>query len=367
MNEIVFNPSPKPTIGVELELQILSRPFLCLTSLGAEILDEVPLSFQTKIKPEFIQSMVEINTDICADLPQVEQDLSATYRYLETLAEKKDALIYASSLHPFSCGKDQQVSKNPRYERIMEELQMVGTRFITQGFHVHIGMPNAEAAIEVTNAMRIYLPMLLSLTTSSPFYEGVDTGLYSYRTKLFEALPLAGMPDSLTGWNGYVQLVETMRQCEIIQSFRDLWWDVRPHPDFGTVEVRVCDIPSFFPDILAMVALIQALAVLLSEEQKCLLPNIQVLRANKWQAARRGLEGAFVDPIQNKRIYMLDAILALYETLKPIAKNLGSLAYFEDIETILQRKTSAHLQRQLHREGRTLQEVIQTVYQKFWK
>ena len=148
----------------------------------------------------------------------------------------------------------------------MKELQIVGKNFISQGLHVHIGIDDREKAMQVNNTLRIYLPLLLALSVSSPIFEGEDTGLYSYRTKLFEALPLAGMPDYLKDWNHFVQLTEQLQRAGIIKSVKDLWWDVRPHPGFGTVEIRVSDIPINFKAILALVALIQALVVKIKKE-----------------------------------------------------------------------------------------------------
>jgi carboxylate-amine ligase len=366
MIELNYNKSPNPTIGVELELQILCSRTLALSSRASEILSAVEPLYQAKIKQEFLQSMVEITTGICKNVAEVEADLSETYRHLEKLAEKFNTFIYAASLHPFSTGDDQMLTDHPRYRRIMDELQLVGIRFITQGLHVHIGVDSEEKAIQTANTMRVFLPLLLALTTSSPFYEGRDTGLYSYRTKLFEALPLAGMPDDLQGWQGYIDLVERLIHGGIIESFRDLWWDVRPHPDFGTVEIRVCDIPSSMRDILALTAMIQALVVSLSEKKGHILPHIQILRANKWQAARHGLEGVFVDPLHFERMSVTEAVLELYRFVEPAARELGSLSYLEGIKEILQKKTSAHLQKQLVAEGKCLQEVVQIVNREFW-
>jgi len=148
----------------------------------------------------------------------------------------------------------------------MKDLQIIGRRFITLGLHVHIGVDNYEKVIKVNNALRIYLPLLLALSTSSPFFEGEDTELYSYRTKLFESLPLTGMPDHLTDWNHFVQLTILLENAGVIKSVKDLWWEVRPHPGFGTVEIRVCDIPVTLKEILALVALIQALVITIQNE-----------------------------------------------------------------------------------------------------
>jgi carboxylate-amine ligase len=368
MAQLVFNPSPSHTIGVELEIQIISNKGLALAQKASEILSSVDPQFMLKIKPEFIQSMVEINTSICQNLKDVDRDLTESYKYLEEKAQALNTSLHCTSLHPFSPGSEQHLTDHPRYRRIMNELQLVGIRFITQGFHVHIGIDSGEKAIRATDNIRNFLPILLALTTSSPFYESLDTGLLSYRTKLFEALPLAGMPETLNSWQAYVALEDTLIRGSIIESFKDLWWDVRPHPDYGTVEVRVCDIPSSMKDILALTAMIQALVVILAEEDRRYpIPHIQILRANKWQAARHGLDGIFVDTIKNTKMSLKEAAQELYNFVEDMSRSLGSIDYLKGIKDIIQRKTSAHAQRKLYAQGMSFQDIIKITQEGFWQ
>ena len=200
---IKFNSSPKPTIGVEIELQLIDKNNFDLKNISSKVLANVDKKFSNNIKCELIESMVEINTNICSNVDEVERDIIKTLNHLDDILKNYDAELNCTSLHPFAIGKKQIITDNPRYRRIMNDLQMVGRRFISQGLHVHIGINESEKAIKVNNALRIYLPLLLALSTSSPFFEGEDTGLHSYRTKLFEALPLAGMPDYLNNWNHF--------------------------------------------------------------------------------------------------------------------------------------------------------------------
>ncbi len=362
MERIDFNRSPDPTIGVELEIQILDAETYELTSLGQEILDRVSPVFREKIKPEFIQSMVEINTGICSTVADVEKDLLATYAHLDEITEELGATLYATSLHPFSKGSEQTVAPHPRYERIMNELQLVGRRFISQGLHVHIGVDDEEKVIKINNNLRIYLPILLALTTSSPFYETLDTGLLSYRAKLFDALPLAGMPDSLDDWEEYETLMALLRKSGIIESVKDIWWDVRPHPDFGTIEIRICDLPYSMRDILAVVALVQALVIALADQYENPEPHLQVLRSNKWQAARYGLDGSYVDPFFGNKFTFREAAISLYRHVKPISEDLKSTDYLDQIPEILERSTGAHIQKRLYQEeGKSFPEMIRTI------
>jgi len=361
MERLNFNRSPSPSIGVEIELQILDQETLELVSMAPEILQYVPDSMKGKIKPEFIQSMIEINTGICKSVDEVEKDLRGTFLVLSEMADRLGCTLYAASLHPFSKVADQKVSNHKRYRRIMNELQMVGRRFISQGLHVHIGVDEEEKVIKINNNMRIYLPILLALSTSSPFYESEDTGLMSYRIKLFESLPLAGMPDSLNDWEEFSLLVGLLQKSSIIESVKDIWWDVRPHPDFGTIEIRICDLPYCMKDILAITALIQSLVIAIAEQYENPEPHMQILRSNKWQAARYGLEGMYVDPFFARKYTMREAAMNLYRYVRPIAEELDSMKYIDEIPTILERHTGAHLQRHLYQETGSFRDMIKTL------
>jgi carboxylate-amine ligase len=362
VEKLTFNKSPAPTIGVELEIQILDSETYELTPLAPEIQKLVPDSLSLRIKPEFIKSMVEINTGICSTVSDVERDLTDTFNYLNNITEGLGAKLYSTGLHPFSRAADQMVSDKPRYKKIMDELQLVGRRFISQGLHVHIGVDDEEKVIRVNNNLRIYLPVLLALSTSSPFYESVDTGLMSYRAKLFEALPLAGMPDSLDDWEAFNELVDLLTKSGTIESVKDIWWDVRPHPDFGTVEVRICDVPYCMRDILAITALIQALVLTLAEQYDNPEPHMQILRTNKWQAARYGLEGQYIDPFSGRKCSMREAAVNLYRYVKPVSEMLKSAAYLDEIPEILKRSTGAHIQKQLYySNGNNFIEMIRTI------
>ena len=363
---IKFNSSPDPTIGVEIELQLVDNKNLNLNNISKKILSNIKKEFSDNIKCELIESMIEINTNICSNIEEVEKDIKKTLTYLSDILKDYETDINCTSLHPFAIGKKQIITENLRYKRIMKDLQMVGKRFISQGLHIHIGINNPEDAIKVNNALRIYLPLLLALTTSSPFFEGEDTGLHSYRTKLFEALPLAGMPDYLINWNHFENLTEQLEEAGIINSVKDLWWDVRPHPGFGTVEVRVCDIPINFKEIIAIVALIQSLVVTLIKKEPIPDTHIQILQSNKWQAARYGLEGVFVDPKNFKKIDIKKAIENLFLLVEPTMNSLGSKKYLAALEKILNNNTGSTKQRNLYNKSKNFQYVINNLKEEFY-
>ena len=364
---IKFNSSLEPTIGVEIELQLVAKNNLDLNNISSKVLANVDKEFSDKIKCELVESMIEINTDICSNVDESEKDIKKTINYLEEILKNYESELSCSSLHPFAIGKNQIVTDNDRYKRIMNDLQMVGKRFISQGLHIHIGIGDAERAIKINNALRIYLPLLLSLSTSSPFFEGEDTGLHSYRTKLFEALPLAGMPDYLNSWKHFENLTEHLEGAGIINSVKDLWWDVRPHPGFGTVEIRVCDIPINFTEIIALVALIQALVVTLINLDPYPDTHIQILQSNKWQAARYGLEGVHVDPINFQKISIKKAIENLFLLVQPTMSYLGSEKYLDNLEEILNSSTGSTTQRKLYNKSKDFKNVIRALIEQFYQ
>ena len=311
--------------------------------------------------------MIEINTNICSNIDDVEKDIRKTLNHLDNILNNHDSELNCTSLHPFAIGKKQIVTDNPRYKRIMNDLQMVGRRFISQGLHVHIGINESEKAIKVNNALRTYLPLLLTLSTSSPFFEGEDTGLHSYRTKLFEALPLAGMPDYLNNWNHFENLTEQLQDAGIIKSVKDLWWDVRPHPGFGTVEIRVCDIPINFKEIIALVALIQALVVKLINTEPQHDTHIQILQSNKWQAARYGLDGVFVEPKTFKKLTMRKAIENLFNLVETTSTSLGTKKHINILDKILDVGTGSTKQRRLYNSSRNFGYVLKTLKEQFYQ
>ena len=294
---IVFSPSLHYTLGVEIEFQIVDQTSYALVPLAPKLKSLAPELLKSRISKELINAILEIQTGICSTVTVVENDLLRTCSLAEELAEDNGCLLYAASLHPFARADEQEKSDDSRYQKILSELQYIGRRFISQGLHVHVGVPDGNAAVRVCNVIQGYLPVFLALSTSSPYFQGEDTGLMSYRTKLFEVLPLSGGYEFIRDWNHFAEEVETLIGYGIIGGIKDLWWDARPSPQFGTVEVRVCDLPTRFRDILAIVSLIQAVvAWIVEEDVGSVRLNPYILRANKWQSLRYGLHGRFVDP-----------------------------------------------------------------------
>lgn len=366
-----FHESEKYTLGVEIELQTLDKASWELAPLAPQILESAPSILARRLSPEFIQSILEIQTAICFSIEDVENDLMQTVSMAEELAEYHGCRLFSASLHPFARHKNQILTTNNRYKRIMDELQIVGRRFISQGFHVHVGVADGEVAIKVCNRIQAYLPILLVLTCSSPFSGGRDTGLMSYRTKLFEALPLAGHYSYFANWQGLVDEVEQLQHAGVVDGLKDLWWDTRPNPGYGTVEIRICDLPIRFGDILAITGVIQALVATIAESDTKAAPlNPYMLQANKWQAARHGLEGAYVDPsgfLASKRIPYREAVQRLRAMIDPMTRRLGSYSYVEGVRRILEGGTGSDFLRERYAASRDFTKVIESLQREFWQ
>lgn len=370
MIQVEFLPSDPFTLGVELEFQILDPDDLDLVPRAEHLFARMPSPENEKIAYEFLQSIFEVQTGICSSVDEVEEDLRHTVKAAEEAASACGCFLFAAGIHPFARPELQIVTDNERYAVIMEELQYVGRQFIPQGLHVHVGMPDRATAIQVCDVIQAYLPLFLALSTSSPYFKGQDTGFHSYRTKLFEALPLAGMADFLGSWEGYEHQILMLNQAGIIHEIRDLWWEVRPSPYFGTVEVRICDMPSRFSDILALTAIIQALTIYIAEEQiQQRRINPQVLGYNKWQAARHGLAGKFNDPLQllaEEQLFISEAVDRLMDLLGPVMQRAGSEKWRGHIQHIQEKGTSADRQRHLVAKYETFKKMILQLYTEFW-
>ena len=367
---ITFSSSQGYSLGVEIEFQIIDQSNFNLVPLGPTLQQMAPKILQPRISQELIKSILEIQTGICRNLRDVENDLLQTCSLAEELAADHDCLLYAASLHPFARADEQERSSDARYQAILQELQIIARRFISQGLHVHVGVPDGSSAIQVCNAIQPLLPLFLALSTSSPYFQGEDTGLKSYRTKLFESLPLAGGYEFLEHWDHFSQEVSTLINYGVIQGPRDLWWDARPNPQFGTVEVRICDLPSRFKDILAIVAMIQAVVAWIIEKNIHVSAlNSYLLKANKWQALRHGLEGRFIDPtgyLFEDAVEYKAAVYHLVDRIKMYSNTLNSEPYLAEIENIIIDGTGADKQRRIYRESGDFTEVVRVSQQDFW-
>jgi carboxylate-amine ligase len=350
------------TLGIEEEFQIVDPESRELRSHVTEFLDEGKMILGEQIKPEMIQSMIEVGTGICKNIQEARADISRLRGIISMLARKKGLEIAAASTHPISRWQDQKIFEDERYEVLVQELQSVARSLLIFGLHVHVGMADRERAIHIMNAARYFLPHLLALSTSSPFWMGLNTGLKSYRSEIFKQFPRTDIPDHFDSYSSFERYVQLLVKTKCIDDGKKIWWDVRPHPFFPTLEFRVCDIPTRVDDTIAIAALIQAIVAklnkLIDKNLGFRLYRRMLVQENKWRAVRWGLDGKMIDFGKQKEVPVRDLIMELLEFVDDVLDDLGSRKEVEHIHTILERGTSADEQLQIYRETNDLKAVV---------
>jgi carboxylate-amine ligase len=315
-----------------------------------------------KVKPEMIQSMIEVGTGICKNIQEARTDITRLRAIISSLARKKGLAIVAASTHPISHWKDQQIFDDSRYKLLVDELQMVASSLLIFGLHVHVGVADNERRIHLMNAARYFLPHVLALTTSSPFWLGINTGLKSYRSEVFKKFPRTDIPDHFDSYSSFERYVNLLVSTGCIDNGKKIWWDVRPHPFFPTLEFRVCDIPTRVDDTIAIAALFQALVCklerLIDKNLGFRLYRRMLIQENKWRAVRWGLDGKMIDFGKQKEVPVRDLILELLEFVDDVLDELDSRKEVEHIHTILERGTSADEQLKVFQETNSLEAVV---------
>jgi carboxylate-amine ligase len=357
------------TLGIEEEFQIVDPETRELKSHVSEILDEGKLLLGEKIKPEMIQSMIEVGTGVCANIQEARDDISKLRCIISTLARKKGMEIVAASTHPFSKWSEQEIYDGDRYKLLVDELQMVARSLLIFGLHVHVGVPDLERRIHIMNAARYFLPHVLALTTSSPFWLGFNTGLKSYRSEVFKKFPRTEVPDHFESYPQYQGYVDLLVKMNCIQDGSKIWWDVRPHYKFPTLEFRVCDIPTRVDDTIAVAALFQAIVAklhrLIDNNLGFRIYHRRLILENKWRAIRYGLDGKLLDLGKQKEVPVKDLIRELLEFVDDVVDPLDSRKEIEHIHTILDRGTSADEQLKVWEDSdRELTAVVDMLVQR---
>jgi carboxylate-amine ligase len=309
-----------------------------------------------------IQSMIEVGTGICKDIKEARRDITNLRGILSGLVRNKGLEIVAAGTHPFSHWQDQKIFENARYELIVEENQMIARSLLTFGLHVHVGVADPERAIQIMNAVRYMLPHVLALSTSSPFWLGVHTGLKSYRSEVFTRMPRTGIPDHFESDSAFQRYVRLLVETGCIDDGKKIYWDVRPHPFFPTLEFRICDIPTRVDDTIAIAALFQALVAkvnkLLDQNLTFRLHHKMLIEENKWRAVRYGLDGKMIDFGKSREVPVRDLIRELLEFIDDVVDELGSREEIGHIYTILERGTSADEQLQVWRDTGDIKAVV---------
>ena len=352
----------KYTLGIEEEFQIVDPHTRELRSHVSEFLEEGKMILGEKIKPEMIQSMIEVGTGICKDIQEARADITRLRAIISSLARNKGLEIVAASTHPISHWQDQEIFDDDRYALLVQEIQMVARSLLIFGLHVHVGMEDRERAIHIMNAARYFLPHVLALTTSSPFWLGHNTGLKSYRSEVFKKFPRTDIPDHFDSYSSFERYINLLVKTGCIDNGKKIWWDVRPHPFFPTLEFRICDIPSRVDDTIAIAALFQAIVCkldrLIEKNLGFRLYRRMLVQENKWRAVRWGLDGKMIDFGKQKEVPTRDLILELLEFVDDVLDDLDSRKEVEHIHTILERGTSADEQLRIYEETGDLRAVV---------
>jgi YbdK family carboxylate-amine ligase len=350
--KVPFNPSQRASLGVEWELELVDHETGELTSGATSILAQLapePGVEHPKAKHELLESTIEIITGICTTVAEACADLQGTLDEVKGAAAERGLDVMCSGTHPMTDWMTQEISPNPRYAQLVETMQWLARRLQIFGVHVHIGVRSIDKAIPINNALTAYVPHFLALSASSPFWVGTDTGLASARSKVFENLPTAGLPYTMSGWDDFEDYLETLISTQTIQSIREVWWDVRPHPNFGTVELRVCDGLPTLEEIGVVAAHTQCLVETMDRQLDTgyvlPVPKAWVVRENKWRAARYGLDAELIlDDHGHRIVPVRQALLDLADDLMPTARKLECEKELSRIEHVL--SVGASYQRQ---------------------
>ena len=370
---ITWNPSRGASLGVEWELQLIDCRTRMLRQDAREVLAELPGLSEggevPRLRHELMQSTIEVVTGICSTVSEAKDDLAATISQLERITDTRGTMLACAGTHPVSDWRDAKMAPIQRYAELVEQLQWLARRIQTFGVHVHVGIRDGSKAIPIVNALAAYLPHFLALTASSPFWSGQDTGLASSRAVIFGGLPTSGPPPQLACWSEFEEYMDTLLRAGTVRSIKEVWWDIRPHPDFGTVEIRMFDGVPTLREIGMVAALSQSLVQLLDTQldrgYKLPTPAAWVVKDNKWRATRYGLDAIVITDDTGSTAPLRDGLFELVTELEPVAARLGCAEELDVISQVLERGSSCDRQRALVADGGDLMDVIDALATEF--
>ncbi|HYU63516.1 MAG TPA: carboxylate-amine ligase [Verrucomicrobiae bacterium] len=350
------------TIGVEEEYQIIDGSGELHAHIDT-LLAEASPKLGDKVKREMMQSVVEVGTTICENVDEARQQLADMRGTLSELLKGDGLRIACAGTHPFSRWQEQKITEYDRYKMLEEELQDVVRSLVIFGLHVHVAIPDQEQRIEVLNEARYFLPHLLALSTSSPFWMGRNTGLKSYRSVIWSNFPRTGIPPELSSFDEYQNYVELLVKTGSIDNGKKIWWDLRAHPNFPTIEFRVCDMPTRLEETICLAGLMQAICAKLLKLRSGNLGFRKYMPAliaeNKWRAIRYGIDGRLIDFGKQKEVPMRDLAIELLDFVDDVVDDLGSRQAVEYVHTILAEGTSADRQLRVLKNGGDTRAVVE--------
>jgi glutamate---cysteine ligase / carboxylate-amine ligase len=350
------------TLGVEEEFQIVDGQSLELRSYISKIMDEDKTVLRERVRAEMHQSVVEVGTGICQNIQEVRSELTEMRLELDRLARKGGMHIVAAGTHPFSDWKSQEITPNPRYHLIVEDMQDVARGNLIFGLHVHVGVKEKQTAIVLANQLRYFLPHLLALSTSSPFWLGRATGQHSTRTLIFKRFPRTGIPPAFDSYSQFIEYVELLVRSNCIDNGKKIWYDVRVHHVFDTVEIRICDMPTSLEQEIALVSLIQALVaqlyLLLRRNMSWRHYISPLIEENKWRASRYGIRGKLIDFGQQQERPYSELLEEMISFVSEASDLLGTTNQVAGVRRILQEGTSAEKQLEIFKNTHDTRAVV---------
>jgi glutamate---cysteine ligase / carboxylate-amine ligase len=354
---------PTFTIGIEEEYQTIDPETRDLRShIQVELLEKGKALLQERVKPEMHQSVVEVGTSVCKNIKEAKAEVKKLRREIIRLASENGLRVASVATHPFSDWRTQEIHPDERYKNLLEDMQLVARANLIFGLHVHIGIEDRETAIHMMNHARYFLPHMLALSTNSPFWLGMNTGLKSYRCKVFDKFPRTNIPDYFPSWGEYENFIKLLIKTNCIDNAKKIWWDIRPHPFFNTIEFRVCDIPMRADETIAIAALIQAtvakLYKLYTANQGFRLYRRALIMENKWRAARYGLDGKLIDFGKQKEAPARDLVHEYLEFVDDVVDELDSREELNYIHTMLETGSGADRQLRIFQETADLKKVV---------
>ncbi len=355
--------TPSFTIGIEEEYQSIDPETRDLKShIEMEIIAKSKALLREAVKPEMHQSVIEIGTGICRDIKEAKSEIFEIRRQIIRLARENGLRLAAAGTHPFADWRDQEIYPDQRYREIVEDMKMVARANLIFGLHVHVGVEDRETSIHLMNAARYFLPHILALSTNSPFWLGMETGFKSYRCKVFDKFPRTNIPDYFPSWGEYESFVNLLVQTNCIDNAKKIWWDIRPHPHFTTLEFRICDLPMRAEETIAIAALIQATVAKLyklhAANQGFRLYRRALIMENKWRALRYGLDGKLIDFGKRTEVPMRDLMLEYLDFVDDVVDDLGSREEINYVHHILETGSGADRQLRVFRETGDLAKVV---------
>ncbi len=354
-----FTPSEKKSVGMELELRLLDPKTLGVKNCSATVFEHLDPKYAPFLHKELLQSMVEVVTPVCNSIDEAVSFIEELTQHISSIGKEHNFALAALATHPTEVDSDNKIINDPRYKAFEEEFQIIIRNFLISGLHIHAGVSSKEHAIAAFNATINYLPLFLALSSNSPFCHSEDTGLASYRTKIFTKLPRAGIPQYFDSYKDYQELYSQLYSAGAIASAKDIWWDVRISPKFGTVELRVCD--SFFDsERLKFIGLLYQALVLYAKEEQPPRQYHQINMQNKWSATRYGMEGVFI--LHGKAMPIREKIAQLLERCSKagIFKELGTEKEIEFYKYIIEKPSIAKVLREQYKASGSFRNAIES-------